>query len=74
MGKHVWEWDKRSSKPMMVVCVRCGARKPLSEVTDEVGCNGCPVEGLQEDLFGDQRENTGTREQDSPGVRGLPPR
>ncbi|GAI02807.1 unnamed protein product, partial [marine sediment metagenome] len=27
MAKHVWEWDRRSSKPMMVVCARCGARK-----------------------------------------------
>ena len=64
MAKHVWEWDKRSSKPMMVVCVRCGQRVPLSEVIDEVGCNDCPVEGVQEDLFGDQRENTRAREED----------
>lgn len=74
MGKHIWEWDKRSNNPMMVVCVRCGDRKPLSEVIEEVGCDSCPVEGVQEDLFGDQRENTGTGEEDSPGVCGLPPR
>ncbi len=49
---------------MMVVCVRCGQRVPLSEVVDEVGCNDCPVEGVQEDLFGDQRENTRAREED----------
>ena len=64
MAKHVWEWDRRSSKPMMVVCVRCGDREPLSEVIEEVGCDGCPVEGVQEDLFGDQRENTRAREED----------
>lgn len=58
MAKHVWEWDKRSSKPMMVVCIRCGQRMPLAEILDEVGCNGCPVEGVQEDLFGDRTENT----------------
>jgi len=62
MAKHVWEWDGRSNKPMMVVCVRCGQRVPLSEVIDEVGCNDCPVEGVQEDLFGDQRENARARD------------
>jgi len=51
MAKHVWEWDKRSNKPMMVVCVRCEQRIPLSEVLDEIGCDGCPVDGVQEDLF-----------------------
>lgn len=71
MTKHIWEWDKRSNEPMMVVCTRCGQRMPLSEVLDR-GCNGCPVEGVQEELFGDQRENTRAREQDSPSMRGLP--
>jgi len=56
MAKHIWEWDKKSEKPMMVVCVRCGQRKPLSKVL-EVGCQGCPVEGVQEGLFGKSREN-----------------
>jgi len=51
---------------MMVVCVRCGDRKPLSEVLDEVGCDGCPVEGVQEGLFGnqDRGENTRAAEED----------
>ena len=53
MAKHIWEWDKKSDKPMIVVCVRCGKRMPLSEVV-EVGCDGCPVEGVQEELFGDE--------------------
>ena len=39
---------------MMVVCVQCGQRIPLSEVIDEIGCEGCPVEGVQEGLFGNQ--------------------
>ena len=47
---------------MMVVCVRCGKRIPFSEVIDEVGCNGCPVEGVQEGLFDDPGENTGAQE------------
>jgi len=59
VAKHVWEWDKKSGNPMVVVCVRCGKRMPLSEVVDEAGCNGCPVEGVQErlGLLPERREN-----------------
>lgn len=66
MAKHVWEWDRRSSKPMMVVCIQCGDRVPLSEVLDEIGCDDCPVEGVQEELFGnqDRRENIRAGEED----------
>jgi hypothetical protein len=57
MAKHVWKWDKKSSNPMMVFCVRCGRKVPLAEAIDEVGCNGCPVEGVQEQLFNDLRHD-----------------
>lgn len=66
-AKHIWEWDKKSHNPMVVVCVRCGKRMPLSEVVDEVGCNGCPVEGVQEGLFDgkDRRENIRAGKEDN---------
>ena len=51
---------------MMVVCIQCGDRVPLSEVLDEIGCDDCPVEGVQEELFGnqDRRENIRAGEED----------
>ena len=66
MGKHVWEWDKRSSKPMMVVCTNCKQRVPLAEVL-RVGCDDCSVEGVQEGLFDgkDRRENIRARKEDN---------
>ena len=54
MGNHVWEWDKKSDKPMIVVCTQCGKRLPLSIVLDEIGCKGCPGKAVQEELFGDE--------------------
>jgi len=53
MAKHIWEWDKRSSNPMVVVCIRCGKRVSLADAITEDGCQGCPVEGFQAKLFGD---------------------
>jgi hypothetical protein len=54
MAKHIWEWDKKSHNPMMVVCVRCGKRIPLNKVIDEGVFNGCPGKVVQEGLFGDE--------------------
>ena len=54
MGKHIWEWDKVSEKPMRVVCVKCGRRETLDRVLNEIGCGGCLVEGKQERLFDDR--------------------
>ena len=51
MAKHIWQWDKMSANPMRVVCVKCGQRELLSKVLDEIGCEGCPIEGVQEALF-----------------------
>ena len=61
MAKHIWEWDKRSSNPMIVVCVRCQQKKPLSEVVDELGCDGCPAQGVQEGLFDREDDTDGTK-------------
>jgi uncharacterized CHY-type Zn-finger protein len=55
MSKHVWEWDKKNDKPMIVVCIKCGKKMTLSEVL-EVGCDGCPVEGVQEELFSEPKD------------------
>ena len=56
MSKHIWQWDKKSSSPMMVVCIKCGKRVPLSEAISEIGCQGCPEKAVQKELFGDRRE------------------
>jgi hypothetical protein len=56
MAKHVWEWDKKSQNPMIVVCIKCGKRMPLSKVL-EVGCKGCPNKAVQEELFGDESKS-----------------
>lgn len=51
MGKHIWQWDKVSANPMRVVCIKCGQRELLSKVLNEIGCDGCPVEGVQGNLI-----------------------
>lgn len=54
MPKHIWEWDKKSEKPVWVVCVRCGRHEPLKRVLNEIGCEGCQVEGVQRRLLSDK--------------------
>jgi len=51
MPKHVWEWDKKSEKPMWVVCIRCGRHERLDRVLREIGCVGCTVKAIQGKLI-----------------------
>ena len=55
MPKHIWEWDKKSEKPVWVVCVRCGRHERLDRVLSQIGCEGCTAEGKQEGLFDEKR-------------------
>ena len=57
MPKHIWEWDKKSDKPVWVVCVRCGRNERLDRVLREIGCNGCPAEAVQKSLFEGENED-----------------
>jgi len=58
MSKHIWEWDKKSHNPMIVVCTRCGKRMPLSIAVSEGAYKDCPgksvQEAVQEELFVDR--------------------
>ena len=56
---------------MMVVCIKCGTHVPLSKAITEDGCQGCPVEGVQESLCRDEREDTRVTEQDSSHLHEL---
>ena len=70
MSKHIWDWDKRSEKPMRVVCIRCKRTELLSRVLNEIGCGGCPVEAVQGRLLSDKRgENRRATAQGIPGLR-----
>jgi len=51
MSKHIWQWDKESEKPMRVVCIKCKWNELLSKALNEIGCEGCQVEGKQGNLF-----------------------
>jgi DNA-directed RNA polymerase subunit RPC12/RpoP len=58
MANHVFEWDRKSKNPMIVVCTRCGKRMPLSKVL-EIGCKGCPDKVVQDrlGLLPERRDN-----------------
>jgi hypothetical protein len=53
--KHIWEWDKKSEKPVWVICARCGRHERLDRVLSRIGCEGCIAEVKQGSLFDEKR-------------------
>lgn len=51
MARHIWEWDRKSERPMWVVCIRCGRHERLERVLREIGCEGCNAGSKQGRLF-----------------------